>query len=148
MKERVFDDRDLTVSTKISVYKQCLLPILLYGSETWTLYSHEIKQLRSVQQRHLRSILNIRWNDFISNETVLARANVEDIKTLLAQSRLRWLGHICRMDDSRTAKKLLYGELAQGTRSIGRPKLRFKATSLTPGITASRTDLNGVQKLS
>ena len=40
LKQKVFDNHDLTINTKISVYKQCLLPILLYGSETWTLYSY------------------------------------------------------------------------------------------------------------
>ena len=34
LKQRVFDNHDLSPNTKISVYKQCLLPILLYGSET------------------------------------------------------------------------------------------------------------------
>ena len=79
LKQRVFDNRDLTENTKISVYKQCILSIFLYGSETWTLYSHEIKQLRTIQQRHLWSILKIRWN-----ETVLSRSNVEDICIIYA----------------------------------------------------------------
>ena len=38
LKQRVFDNHDLSTNTKISVYKQCLLPILLYG----TFYSQEI----------------------------------------------------------------------------------------------------------
>ena len=125
LKQRVFDNHDLTINTKISVYKQCLLPILLYDSEAWTLYSYEIKQLHTVQQRHLSSILKIRWNDFVSNETVLTRSNVVDIETLLAQNRLRWLGHLCRMGDNRTIKLILYCELAEGSRSVGRPKLRY-----------------------
>lgn len=37
-------------------YDQCLLPLLLYGCETWTLYQHQIRQLRTIQQRHLRRI--------------------------------------------------------------------------------------------
>ncbi len=35
---RVFDNRNLTVSTKTSVYRAVVLPTLLYGSGTWTLY--------------------------------------------------------------------------------------------------------------
>ena len=69
-----------------------------------TLYCYKIKLLRTVQQRHLISILKIRWNDFVSNETVLTRSNVVDIKTLLAQNRLRWLDHLCRMGDNQTIK--------------------------------------------
>ena len=49
---------------------------MIYGSETWTLYSHHIKLLKTVQQRHLRSILNIRWDQFIE---WLYLANTTDI---------------------------------------------------------------------
>ena len=34
--------------------------------------------------------------------------------------------HLCRMDNTRTLRKLFYGELAAGSRPVGRPKLRFK----------------------
>ena len=34
--------------------------------------------------------------------------------------------HVKRMDDSRIPKQLLYGELSQGKRQRGRPKLRYK----------------------
>ncbi|KXJ06125.1 hypothetical protein AC249_AIPGENE16751 [Exaiptasia diaphana] len=40
--------------------------------------------------------------------------------------RMRWIGHMIRMDDGRIPKDILYGELIEGKRPIGRPKLRFK----------------------
>ena len=46
--------------------------------------------------------------------------------TILCKRRLRWLGHVKRMDDTRIPKQLLYGEMAQGSRQRGRPKLRYK----------------------
>ena len=46
--------------------------------------------------------------------------------TTLTQRRLRWLGHVRRMDDKRIPKVLLYGELVNGKRNIGRPRLRYK----------------------
>ena len=115
MRKRVFDSHDLTASTKLSVYKQCLMPLLMYGSETWTLHQHEVGQLRTIQRRHLRLILKIKWDHFISNEELLKRAGTEDIEVMLVRSRLRWLGHVCRMDDNRPQKQLLYGELASGS---------------------------------
>ena len=59
---------------------------------------------------------------------MLKRAGVEDIEPMLIRSRLRWFGHICRMDDTRAPKQLMYGELAGDSRPVGRPKLRFKDT--------------------
>ena len=53
---------------------------------------------------------------------------MEDIGILLVRSRLRWLGHVSRMEDDRPVKSLLYGELAEGTRPVGLPKLRYKGT--------------------
>ena len=57
LKNRVFKCRDLTTETKLKVYNQCVIPINMYGSETWTLYRHHIKKLRTLQQPHLRLIL-------------------------------------------------------------------------------------------
>ena len=45
---------------------------------------------------------------------------------ILTQRRLRWLGHVTRMEDGRIPKDILYGELATGTRPTGRPALRYK----------------------
>ena len=64
----------------------------------------------------------------MSNEEVLQRADAEDIEITLIKSRLRWLGHVSRMDDNRPVKALMYGELDKGTRPVGRPKLRYKDT--------------------
>ena len=75
---RVFDSHDLTYLTKVKVYNQCLMPLLMYGSETWTLNYRQVRQLRTVQQRHLRRILKIKWDHYISNEEALAKACVED----------------------------------------------------------------------
>ena len=75
----------------------------------------------------LSSILNIKWDHFVSNEEVLERANVLDIEIKLLKNRLRWMGHICRMNDTRPVKALLVGKL-EGSRKVGRPFLRYKDT--------------------
>ena len=57
---------------------------------------------------------------------VLTLADMNSIYSLLKQRRLRWLGHVRRMDDGRIPKDLLYGELAVGKRSQGRPMQCFR----------------------
>ena len=47
---------------------------------------------------------------------VLSRAGLPSKFTLLRERRLRWLGHVRRMDDGRIPKDILYEELAAGRR--------------------------------
>ena len=60
------------------------------------------------------------------NTDVLYRAGLPTMYTLLRKRRLRWLGHVHRMEDGRIPKDILYGELASGKRAVGRPQLRYK----------------------
>ena len=72
--------------------------------------------------------MKIKSDHFVSNEEVLKRSGFENIELKLIGNRLRWLGHICRMDDNRTAKALLHSELFHGSQPVGRPYLSFKDT--------------------
>ena len=64
--------------------------------------------------RCLRRILGISWQEKNPNTEVLARAGLPSMLTLLRQRRLRWLGHVRRMEDGRIPKDILYGQLAAG----------------------------------
>ena len=71
----------------------------------------------------------LKCSDYVSNEEVLQRANAEDIEEIiLIKNRLRWLGHVSRMDNNPPVKPLFYCELDIGKRFVGRPKLRYKDT--------------------
>ncbi|XP_071508357.1 uncharacterized protein [Diadema antillarum] len=78
-------------------------------------------KLNGFHLRSLRRILGINWIDKVSNAKVLDRAGLPTMYTLIRKHRLHWLGHVRRMDDGRIPKDILYGELASGKRSIGRP---------------------------
>ena len=60
------------------------------------------------------------------NNTVLERAGITSMYTLLKQRCLRWLDLVSRMEDGRIPEDLLYGELATGKRPTGRPQLHLK----------------------
>ena len=126
LSSRVWENEKLTIKTKMAVYNACLVSTLLYGNEIWTTYARQERRLNSFHMRYLRRILGISWEDKVPNTEVLSRANLPTMFTLLRQRRLRWLGHVCRMEDGRIPKDLLYGELAAGKRNTGRPQLRFK----------------------
>ena len=70
--------------------------------------------------------MSIFYQDRVSNTDVLERTNTPSVLALLSQRRLRWLGHVRRMEDGRLPKDVFYGELASGSRPVGRPMLRYK----------------------
>lgn len=126
LSERVWDNNSLTRSTKMGVYRACVLSTLLYGSETWTTYARQERRLNTFHQRSLRRILGISWRDKVTNTDILSMARLPSLLNILRQRRLRWIGHVRRMPDGRIPKDLFYGELSKGKRSVGRPYLRYK----------------------
>ncbi|KAI8440933.1 hypothetical protein MSG28_009230 [Choristoneura fumiferana] len=124
--DRVWRSHDLKLQTKISVYKALIIPVLLYGAETWCVYKADIKKLDTYHLRCLRCILRIKWQDRVPNSEVLRRSGMHGIEALLMRRQLRWSGHVLRMDDRRLPKAVLYSELAEGKRKHGGQHLRFK----------------------
>ena len=51
--------------------------------------------------------------------------------TILRTRRLRWAGHVVRMEDSHLPKGIFYGQLANAERPVGLPNLRYNASSVT-----------------
>ena len=87
---RVFFNRNLTVSTKVAVYKAICLSILLYGCESWIPYRRHIKALKAYHIRCLQSILGIRWWHRKTHTEIRDSAKIEPIELLLLQRQLRW----------------------------------------------------------
>ena len=131
LSKRVFHNKNLTLATKVMVYNAVVLSSLLYGSETWTLYSRHLRTLENFHMTSLRKILGISWIHKIPNSEVLRRTKSVSLENIIFRQHLRWLGHTIRMDDSRLPKQLLYGELSEGKRSVGRQVKRYKDQSLS-----------------
>ena len=126
LSQRVYLNRNLKLATKIRVYQAIVISILLYGSETWTLYSKQLKLLNTFHLRCLRRILRITWRDKVPNNDVLSQCGCNSIHSIVAERMLRWAGHMQRMPDERLPKAVFYSEMAEGTRPTGRPKKRYK----------------------
>ena len=47
---------------------------------------------------------------------VLKRSGLSYLGTMIMQKRLRWLGYVKRMDDSRIPKTVLFSEARDGSR--------------------------------
>ena len=53
---RQLSSRDLSRTTKLTLYKALILPVLLYGVEAWTLSSTDAAVLRVLERKVLRKI--------------------------------------------------------------------------------------------
>ena len=126
LRGQVFNNRGLTIETKVKVYNAVCISVLLYSSETWTLYRSHIKSLEAFHIRCLQKILGITWQDRIPHVDILQATSSTSIEAMIMKRQLRWVGHVIRMPENRLPRQLLYGELLEGTRSVGGQKKRYK----------------------
>ena len=100
----------LSWRTKICLYKSLILPVLLYGGETWTLTSSDEQALGVFERKILHKIYGpfcdrgkryIRWNQ----ELYDINDDIDIVKRIKIQ-RLRWLGHVSPMDSSNPVRKV------------------------------------------
>ena len=53
----------LSKNLKIKIYRTIILPVVLYGCETWSLTLRETRRLRVLENRVLRRIFGLRRDD-------------------------------------------------------------------------------------
>ena len=61
LKGNVWERRGIKTSTTLKVYRAVVLTTLLYGSESWTVYSRHARQLNHFHTTCLRRIFRIKW---------------------------------------------------------------------------------------
>ena len=115
----------MKLCTKIKVYNTAILPVLLYSTETMTLYLCHLRQLTRTQLQHLQAIMHIKWQERVPDVEVLKRAGAVSAEATITARQLRWAGHVSRMPDDQLLKAVFFGELISGNRKTGVPKLRY-----------------------
>jgi len=57
------------------------------------------KKLEAAHHKWQRRILGLAWRDKVSNEMIRRQTGMAKLEMILTKRRLRWLGHVHRMDD-------------------------------------------------
>jgi hypothetical protein len=114
----------LSKNLKIRIYKTIVLPLVLYGCETWSLTLRDEHRLEVFENRVLRRIFRPKraevtggWRK-LHNEELRDWYSFPGIIRMIRAINMRWAGHVARMGGKRNAYRLLVGK-AEGRRPLG-----------------------------
>ncbi|KAJ4425841.1 hypothetical protein ANN_27467 [Periplaneta americana] len=119
--EKLLSSSLLSKNLKVRIYKTVILPVLLYGCETWTLTLREEHRLRVFENKVLRKIFGAKRDEVtgewrkLHNTELHALYSSPDIIRNIKSRRLRWAGHVARMGESRNAYRVLVGRPEEKT---------------------------------
>ncbi|KAG0716212.1 putative uncharacterized transposon-derived protein F52C9.6 [Chionoecetes opilio] len=92
--------RYLCRRTKIRIFKSLVIPVLLYGCETWTLNSDLKRRINAFGNKCLRRIMGYRWDDYMSNQRLHRETESRPITCIVCQRQLRLYGHVARYPET------------------------------------------------
>jgi hypothetical protein len=107
--------RSISQSIKICLYKTIIRPVVTNGAATRTLTSKIEKMLMTWERKILRKIYgptkeNGQWR-IKTNAELITKYKAQDIVNVVKIQRLEWLGHVVRMNETRSVKKIFEGKL-------------------------------------
>ena len=125
---RVLKSKFVRRNTKLKIYKTLIIPVLIYGAESWTLSEADKNSLGVFERKVLRMVCGPvceeeGWRRRFNSE-LYQLYNDTKIVTRVNKQQARWLGHVWRMDREAPPKKILDAK-PDGKRRRGQQRLRW-----------------------
>jgi hypothetical protein len=99
----------LSRNVKVKIYKTIILPVVLYGCETWSLTLRQEHRLRVFENRVLRRIFGPKRDEITGKCRKLHNAELyilyssPNIISQVKSGRMGWTEHVTRMGEKRNA---------------------------------------------
>jgi hypothetical protein len=123
LSSRLISKRNL----RTEIYRTVILPVVLYGCETWSLILREEHRLKVFVNRMWRIFGPKREEDGswrkLHDVELHSLYSSPNIVRVIKSSRIRWAGHVARMGDGSGVYRALVGR-PEGKRPLGRPRSR------------------------
>jgi hypothetical protein len=127
--QNLSSSRLISRNLKIKIYKTVILPVVLYGCETWSLTLKEEQRLRVLENLVLRRITGSKreeaglWTKLYNDELHRLYSSPNIVRVIKSR-RMRWAGHVARMGEGRGVYGVLVGK-PEGKGPLGRPTRRW-----------------------
>ena len=122
----VWNDRSISLGSKIRLMSSLVTSTFLYACESWTLTAELQRRIQAMEMRCYCKILCISYKDHVTNQEVCAKiqqaiGSHKDLLTIIKRCKLQWYGHVSC--SSGLAKSILQGTVKRGRRQ-GRQRER------------------------
>ena len=103
----------LSKKLKIKIYRTVILPVVLYGCETWSLTLREERRLTVFENRVLRRVFGPKRDEVTEEWRKLHSEELSDLYLLpnivrvVKSRRMRWARHVARMGQGRGVHRVL-----------------------------------------
>jgi hypothetical protein len=103
----------LSKNLKIKIYRTIILPVVLYGCETWLLTLREEYGLIVFENRVLRRIFGSKRDEATGEWRKLHNEELHDVYSsptvvqVIKSRRMRWAGLVARMGEGRSVYRVL-----------------------------------------
>ena len=114
--DSILKSRDITLSTKVHLVKAMILPVVMYGCESWTIKKVECQRIAAFELWCWRRLLRVPWTTRRSNQSILKEISPGcSLEGLMLKLKLQYFGHLMRRADS-FEKTVKLGEIEGGRR--------------------------------
>ena len=122
--DSMFKSRDITLPPKVCLVKAMVFPVIMYGSESWTVKKAECRRIDEFELWCWRRLLRVPCTARRSNQSILKEISHErSLKGLMLKLKLQYFGHLMWRADS-FEKILMLGKI-EGRRRRGRQRMRW-----------------------
>ena len=121
--DSILKSRDITLPTKVRLVKAIVFPVIMYGSENWTIKKAEHQRIDAFELWCWRRLLRVPWTAR-SNQSILKEISTEySLKGLMLKLKPQYFGHLMGRSDS--FEKILRLGKIEGRRRRGRQRMRW-----------------------
>ena len=108
--DSIFKSRDITLPTKIRLFKAMVFPVVMHGCESWTVKKAERPRTDTFELWCWRRLLRVPWTARRSNQSILKEISPRcSLEGLMLKLKLQYFGHLMRRVDSLEKTPMLGG---------------------------------------